>query len=237
MRAVTSDDLPVRRPKNCPPTSVLLVHSWALSRGRHIEGRRHGVSCGVLKEGSQPDARCHGHRGQTSEITRPRGTPAVQYPRGEDDAAPRLFNGCRRGCSKRDLGSKWPLRLSAASKADFTIRIAPLSVELAAGKTIQTIAYNGTVPGPVLRMKEGKPIRVDVFNDTDVPELVHWHGQEISAEADGAEEEGSPFVAPKGHSRISFTPRPAGSRWYHTHVMAMADLTRGDTLDNTDSSS
>ncbi len=121
-----------------------------------------------------------------------------------------------------------PMRLSAASKADFTIRIAPLSVELAAGKTIQTVAYNGTVPGPVLRMKEGKPIRVDVFNDTDVPELVHWHGQEISAEADGAEEEGSPFVPPKGHSRISFTPRPAGTRWYHTHVMAMADLTRMD---------
>jgi FtsP/CotA-like multicopper oxidase with cupredoxin domain len=77
-----------------------------------------------------------------------------------------------------------PMLLSAASKAEFTVRIAPISLELAAGKTIQTIAYNGTVPGPVLRMKEGKPIRVDVFNDTDVPELVHWHGQEISAEAD-----------------------------------------------------
>jgi FtsP/CotA-like multicopper oxidase with cupredoxin domain len=120
-----------------------------------------------------------------------------------------------------------PMLLSAASKAEFTVRIAPISLELAAGKTIQTIAYNGTVPGPVLRMKEGKPIRVDVFNDTDVPELVHWHGQEISAEADGAEEEGSPFVPPKGHLRINFTPRPAGTRWYHTHVMAMADLTRG----------
>ncbi len=120
-----------------------------------------------------------------------------------------------------------PMLLSAASKADFTIRIAPISVELAAGKTIQTIAYNGSIPGPVLRMKEGKPIRIDVFNDTDVPELVHWHGQEISAEADGAEEEGSPFVPPKGHLRINFTPRPAGTRWYHTHVMAMADLTRG----------
>ncbi|MGP0076738.1 MAG: hypothetical protein ACLPWF_32900 [Bryobacteraceae bacterium] len=45
-----------------------------------------------------------------------------------------------------------PARLSAANaKADFTIRIAPLSVELAAGKAIQTIAYNGAVPGPVLR--------------------------------------------------------------------------------------
>lgn len=37
-------------------------------------------------------------------------------------------------------------------------------------------------------------MHVDVFNDTEVPELVHWHGQQISAESDGAEEEGSPFA-------------------------------------------
>ena len=119
------------------------------------------------------------------------------------------------------------LPVFAAGKADFTIRIAPLAVELAPGKTIRTIAYNGSVPGPVLRMKEGKRISVDIFNETDVSELVHWHGQAVSAEADGAEEEGSPFVPPKGHLRVSFTPRPAGTRWYHTHAMAMTDVARG----------
>jgi FtsP/CotA-like multicopper oxidase with cupredoxin domain len=115
----------------------------------------------------------------------------------------------------------------AAGKPDFTLRIASMSADLARGKTIQTIAYNGSVPGPVLRMKEGQPVTVDIFNDTDVPELVHWHGQMISAKADGAEEEGSPFVPPHGHLRVAFTPKPAGTRWYHTHVMAMTDLTRG----------
>ena len=126
------------------------------------------------------------------------------------------------------LGVGKPARLEAApAKADFTLRIAPVSVELAAGQTIRTVAYNGSVPGPVLRMKEGKRISVDVFNDTDVPELVHWHGQYVTAEADGAEEEGSPFVPAHGHLRVSFTPKPAGTRWYHTHAMAMDDLTRG----------
>jgi FtsP/CotA-like multicopper oxidase with cupredoxin domain len=115
----------------------------------------------------------------------------------------------------------------AARKADFSLRIRPVSVDLAEGKSIRTVAYNGTVPGPVLRMKEGKPVTVDVFNDTDVPELVHWHGQMIPAEADGAEEEGSPFVPPHGHLRVAFTPKPAGTRWYHTHAMAMTDLARG----------
>lgn len=70
-----------------------------------------------------------------------------------------------------------PWRLAAASaKADHTIRIAPVSVDLAPGRTISTIGYNGTVPGPVLRMKEGKPVTIDVFNDTDVPELLHCTG-------------------------------------------------------------
>src|ERR1700733_7582642 len=52
-------------------------------------------------------------------------------------------------------------------KPDFTLRIAPISVDLAPGKTIRTVAYNGSVPGPVLRMKEGKPVTVDILNDTD----------------------------------------------------------------------
>jgi FtsP/CotA-like multicopper oxidase with cupredoxin domain len=119
-----------------------------------------------------------------------------------------------------------PSRLAAASaKADHTIHIAPVSVELAAGRTISTIGYNGTVPGPILRMKEGKPVTIDVFNDTDVPELLHLHGMFVSPALDGAEEEGSPFVPAHGHRRIMFTPKPAGTRWYHTHNMAMTDLT------------
>ncbi len=116
--------------------------------------------------------------------------------------------------------------LAAPSKADFTLRIAPVSVELAPGRTIRTIGYNGIAPGPILRMKEGKRISVDVFNDTDIPELVHWHGQFVPPAVDGAEEEGTPLVPAHGRRRYTFTPRPAGTRWYHTHVMAMEHLDR-----------
>ena len=120
-----------------------------------------------------------------------------------------------------------PSRLEAAVKADHTIRIGPVSFELAPGKTISTVGYNGKVPGPLLRMKEGKPVTVDIFNDSDHPEFLHWHGLFISTKADGAEEEGSPLVPPHGRLRVSFTPKPAGTRWYHTHSMAMDDLTKG----------
>jgi FtsP/CotA-like multicopper oxidase with cupredoxin domain len=114
-----------------------------------------------------------------------------------------------------------------ASKADFTLRIAPVTVELAPTRIISTIGYNGTSPGPILRMKEGKPVIVEVINDTDVPELVHWHGLFLPPEVDGVEEENTPMVPPRGRIRYQFTPRPAGTRWYHTHTMAGSDLHRG----------
>ncbi len=93
-------------------------------------------------------------------------------------------------------------------KADFTLRIAPVTVELAPERILSTIGYNGISPGPILRMREGKPITVDVINDTDIPELVHWHGLLIPAEVDGVEEEATPFVPPQGRRRYQFTPRP-----------------------------
>ena len=116
---------------------------------------------------------------------------------------------------------------SDATKPDFTLRIAPVMVELTPARTISTIGYNGTSPGPLLRMREGKPVTVEVINDTDVPELVHWHGLFIPPDVDGVEEEATPMVPPHGRIRYQFVPRPAGTRWYHTHTMAGADLHRG----------
>ena len=111
--------------------------------------------------------------------------------------------------------------------ADYTLRIAPVTVELDRSHILSTIGYNGLAPGPVLRMAEGKPVSVDVINDTDTPELVHWHGMLIPSEVDGTEEEGSPVVSPHSRRRFGLTPGPAGSRWYHSHTMAMDDLHKG----------
>ncbi len=114
-----------------------------------------------------------------------------------------------------------------ATKADYTLKIAPVTVELAPDHILSTIGYNDMSPGPVLRMREGKAVTVDVINDTDVPELVHWHGMLIPAEVDGVDEEGTPVVPPRSRRRYALTPRPSGSRWYHSHAMAFDDLHRG----------
>jgi FtsP/CotA-like multicopper oxidase with cupredoxin domain len=121
-----------------------------------------------------------------------------------------------------------PLKPKAIGRApDFALRIAPTMVELAPQVVISTIGYNDKVPGPLPRVREGQHVTVDVVNDTDVPEFVHWHGLLIPSDVDGAEEEGTPPVPPHGRRRYQFVAKPAGSRWYHSHTAAMLDLHRG----------
>ena len=144
-------------------------------------------------------------------------------------AATGVFHGEAPARMQGQMPSHTPAGTDAPAdgKADYTLRISPVTVELSPERILSTIGYNGLSPGPVLRMKEGKPITVDVINSTNVPELVHWHGLLIPADVDGVEEEATPFVPPQGRRRYQFTPRPAGSRWYHSHAMAESDLHRG----------
>ena len=111
--------------------------------------------------------------------------------------------------------------------ADYTIRIAPGLVELAPDRIIATTLYNNQFPGPLIRLREGVPVTIDLFNDTDTPEQLHWHGQLVPVDVDGSAEQGTPFIPPHGHRRITFTPGPAGVRFYHTHNVAGPDLRMG----------
>jgi FtsP/CotA-like multicopper oxidase with cupredoxin domain len=111
-------------------------------------------------------------------------------------------------------------------KADVTIHISVVEMEIAPRRIIKTTGYNGSAPGPVLRLREGQPVTVDVLNETKTPELVHWHGLFVPSEVDGAEEEGTPLVPPGGVRRYSFIPRPSGTRWYHSHGHAGRDMKR-----------
>lgn len=114
-----------------------------------------------------------------------------------------------------------------ATQPDHTLRIARSLVELAPDHIVSTTTYNGQFPGPLLRLKEGRPVVLDVYNDTDVPEQLHLHGQTVPVDVDGATEEGTPFIPPHGMRRLAFTPGPAGLRFYHTHVTAGSDLSLG----------
>ncbi|MDB5136951.1 MAG: copper oxidase [Mucilaginibacter sp.] len=112
-------------------------------------------------------------------------------------------------------------------KADYTIRIGTGLIEVGPQYIISTTTYNGQFPGPLLRLKEGQRTIVDIYNDTDIPEQFHWHGQFIPVLVDGAAEEGTPYIPPHGMRREVFIPKPSGLRFYHTHTIAGPNLNAG----------
>jgi FtsP/CotA-like multicopper oxidase with cupredoxin domain len=111
--------------------------------------------------------------------------------------------------------------------ADYTLTIAVKPVELAPNRILSTATYNGQFPGPLLRFQEGRAVTIDIHNQTDTPEQLHWHGQFVSTDVDGAAEEGTPFIPARGSRRIRFVPRPAGYNFYHSHVHAGPNLSSG----------
>jgi FtsP/CotA-like multicopper oxidase with cupredoxin domain len=113
------------------------------------------------------------------------------------------------------------------SPADHTLTIKPCTIEISPGVNITTLAYNGQVPGPLLRLRQAVPVTIDVINQTANDDLVHWHGLTTDSLNDGAMEEGSPMIPAGGHQRYTLTPNPVGLRWYHTHATAGSNLSIG----------
>ena len=111
--------------------------------------------------------------------------------------------------------------------ADITLRISETTIDLGPKRSVRTLAYNGQVPGPVLRARAGDRLTVDVWNDTKDQDIVHWHGFHVPPDVDGAYEEGTPAVPPQGHQRYEFTAEPGGTRWYHSHDMPGRNLRKG----------
>jgi FtsP/CotA-like multicopper oxidase with cupredoxin domain len=112
----------------------------------------------------------------------------------------------------------------SAPDTDFELTIAPYQLEASPKHRLQTLAYNNQIPGPLLRLREGRPVTVVVQNQSPDPEVVHWHGLYLPPAIDGAMEEGTPMIAPGASARYTFTPEPAGFRWFHTHTFAGKDL-------------
>jgi FtsP/CotA-like multicopper oxidase with cupredoxin domain len=114
----------------------------------------------------------------------------------------------------------------AGATPDVTLQIAPYSLEASPKHRFRTLAYNGQVPGPLIRMRQGQEQSVEIHNLSSEPEILHWHGLYLPPAIDGSMEEGTPMIAPGGSVRYSLTPDPPGFRWFHTHTFAGKDLTK-----------
>src|ERR671910_467341 len=99
---------------------------------------------------------------------------------------------------------------------EFELRIAPVAKALG-DATVRMLTYNGSIPGPTLRVREGSELLVNVRNDGDLEATVHWHGLRLENAYDGTHETQAPIPVGGTFSyRVRF-PDP-GVYWYHPHI-------------------
>ena len=110
-----------------------------------------------------------------------------------------------------------PALVELADGATFELRIAPV-VKLLGGDRVRMLAYNGSIPGPTLRVPQGSEINVHVRNEADMEATVHWHGLRLDNAYDGVPYQTQAPIPVGGEFtyRVRF-PDP-GVYWYHPHI-------------------
>jgi FtsP/CotA-like multicopper oxidase with cupredoxin domain len=109
-----------------------------------------------------------------------------------------------------------PVLVALADGDSYDLRIAPVKKRI--GDTdVRMLAYNGSVPGPTLKVTEGSHVIVNVENHGDLEATVHWHGLRLDYRYDGTHETQKPIgVGERFEYRLEF-PDP-GAYWYHPHI-------------------
>jgi FtsP/CotA-like multicopper oxidase with cupredoxin domain len=110
---------------------------------------------------------------------------------------------------------------------DVDIVAAPTRVDLVSGGDTRVWAYNGSVPGPELRITLGDTLRVTFRNDLSEPTTIHWHGVRVDNAMDGVPGVTQAQVEPGQTFVYEITPPDAGTFWYHSHLNTSEQIERG----------
>jgi CopA family copper-resistance protein len=106
--------------------------------------------------------------------------------------------------------------LPTVSGDDITLRIARLTLMID-GRPARAIGVNGTVPAPLIRLREGQNVRLHVVNDLDEDSSIHWHGLLVPAQFDGVPGISFPGIRPRSTFLYEFPIKQSGTYWYHSH--------------------
>src|ERR671935_2910227 len=98
----------------------------------------------------------------------------------------------------------------------YDLEIAPVAKRIG-DATVRMLAYNGSIPGPTLKVPEGASVTVHVTNRGDLDATVHWHGLRLENRYDGTHETQAPIPVGETFTYQVHVP-DAGAHWYHPHI-------------------
>ena len=99
---------------------------------------------------------------------------------------------------------------------DIRMTVSDLSFQVD-GKTAHAVGINGTIPAPLLRLKEGQNVRISVDNRLDEDTSIHWHGLIVPFQMDGVPGISFPGIRARSSFTYEFPVRQSGTYWYHSH--------------------
>jgi plastocyanin len=159
----------------------------------------------------------------------------MRHPRRQPPSGPGDRSLSRRGLIQGSAGTLATTALAATSPGfddetavaqataepqlrEFTLTASEFEWDLMADVNVRVWGYNGSMPGPELRVREGDSVRVKLRNDLPVPTTIHWHGINVPNAMDGVAGLNQAAVEPGETFVYEFTATPAGTRWYHSHA-------------------
>ncbi len=125
----------------------------------------------------------------------------------------------------------WPLVGTTMARApeihEVVLTAEEIDWEIMPGTTVRAWAYNGQMPGPVVRVREGDLVRITLRNHLPVGTTIHWHGVNLAPEMDGPVGLNQAAVEPGEDFVYEFVATPGGTRWYHSHADPTAQIALG----------
>lgn len=110
---------------------------------------------------------------------------------------------------------------------EFDLVAAPSTVSSFDGRLVDVWAYNGSVPAAEIRVNLGETLIVNFENQLPQPSSIHWHGVRVPNRMDGVPGVNQDPVEPGGSFRYEFTPKDAGTFWFHSHNRSSEQVERG----------
>ncbi|NRF27424.1 multicopper oxidase family protein [Vibrio coralliilyticus] len=109
----------------------------------------------------------------------------------------------------------------------YDVTAEPATAELVPGYETQVLGFNGQIPAPTIRCRQGEPVIIRFTNKLSEPTTIHWHGLRIPIEMDGVPFLSQPPIMPGETFSYEFTPPDAGTFWYHPHMNSVKQLGMG----------